>query len=79
MQELILFLTFVVLINLNNYKKNQLVENLPSFDMNVFVNVSGTQETLGDKYVQENLWEGQEENKKLSYILPLVTFWLLFF
>lgn len=42
--------------------------------MNVFVNVSGTQETLRDKYVQENLWKNQEENKELPYILPLVTF-----
>lgn len=42
--------------------------------MNVFVNVSGTQETLGDRYVQENLWKNQEENKELPYILPLVTF-----
>lgn len=42
--------------------------------MKVFVNVSGTQETLRDKYVQENLWKNQEENKELPYILPLVTF-----
>lgn len=42
--------------------------------MNVFVNVSGTQETLGDRYVQENLWKSQEENKELPYILPLVKF-----
>lgn len=56
-------------------RKNQLAENkTPSFDMNVFVNVSGTQETLRDKYVQENLWKNQEENKELPYILPLVTF-----
>lgn len=31
MQALILFLTFAVLINLNNDKKNQLVDNIPQF------------------------------------------------
>lgn len=73
MQELILFLTFVVLINLNNYKKTQLVENLPSFDMNVFVNVSGT------NMCNNTYGKVKKKIKKLSYILPLVTFWLLFF